>query len=57
MQAGTTRGGLDSGTTRVLPRDDSGGPGFNPYTAEWADAGKTTGAKAHLSAGRKGQRR
>lgn len=33
----------------LLPRDDSGGPGFDPYTAEFGDGGRVTGAKAHLS--------
>lgn len=34
----------------LLPRDDSGGPEWDPYTAEWGDGGYTTGgAKAHLS--------
>jgi hypothetical protein len=33
----------------LLPRDDSGGPEFDPYTAEFGDGGYTTGAKAHLS--------
>ena len=34
----------------LLPRDDSGGPEFEPYTQEFGDGGKVTGAKAHLSA-------
>jgi hypothetical protein len=34
----------------LLGRDDSGGPGFNPYTAQFGDGGRVTGAKAHLSA-------
>lgn len=33
----------------LLPRDDSGGPEWTPYTAEWGDGGYTTGPKAHLS--------
>ena len=33
----------------LLPRDDGGGPGFMNYTQQWADGGKVTGAKAHLS--------
>lgn len=32
-------------------RDDSGGPDFNPYTAQFDDGGHVTGGdKAHLSA-------
>ena len=34
----------------LLPRDDSGGPGFESYTAEFGDGGRVTGAKSHLSA-------
>lgn len=34
----------------LLPRDDSGGPGFEPYTAQFGDGGRVTGAKSHLSA-------
>lgn len=34
----------------LLPRDDSGGFEFNPYTAEFGDGGRVTGDKAHLSA-------
>jgi hypothetical protein len=34
----------------LLPRDDSGGPEWMPYTAEWGDGGYVTGEKAHLSA-------
>src|SRR5277367_205553 len=33
----------------LLPRDDSGGPEWQPYTQEWGDGGYTTGPKAHLS--------
>ena len=33
----------------LLPRDDSGGPEFQPYTMEFGDGGYVTGAKAHLS--------
>ena len=34
----------------LLGRDDSGGPEFEPYTAEFGDGGYITGgAKAHLS--------
>lgn len=33
----------------LLPRDDSGGMEFEPYTMAWGDGGKVTGAKAHLS--------
>lgn len=36
--------------TELLPRDNSGGRGFDPYTAEWDDGGRVTGPKAHLSA-------
>jgi len=49
--------GIDAADTRpflipdyeLLPRDDSGGPEYAPYTAEWGDGGYTTGPKAHLS--------
>lgn len=34
----------------LLPRDDSGGPEFDPHTANFGDGGNVTGAKAHLSA-------
>jgi len=34
----------------LLPRDNSGGIGFDPYTAEFGDGGKVTGPKGHLSA-------
>lgn len=34
----------------LMGRDDSGGPGFDPYTAKFGDGGRVTGAKAHLSA-------
>lgn len=34
----------------LLPRDDSGGPEWMPYTAQWGDGGYVTGEKAHLSA-------
>lgn len=34
----------------LLPRDDSGGPEFEPHTAAWGDGGKVTGPKGHLSA-------
>jgi hypothetical protein len=34
----------------LLPRDDSGGPEWDPYTQEFGDGGEITGAKAHLSA-------
>lgn len=39
----------------LLPRDDSGGPGFEPYTAKFGDGGRVTGPKAHLSANSKGK--
>lgn len=35
----------------LLPRDNSGGVGFSPYTAQFGDGGRTTGFKAHLSPG------
>jgi hypothetical protein len=35
----------------LLPRDDSGGPEWTPYTQEWGDGGYVTGPKAHLSPG------
>ena len=44
-------------TPRLMPykalmaRDNSGGPGFDPYTAEFDDGGRVTGPKAHLSVG------
>lgn len=34
----------------LLPRDDSGGPEYQPYTAEFGDGGYVTGEKKHLSA-------
>lgn len=34
----------------LLGRDDSGGPDFEPRTAQFGDGGEVTGAKAHLSA-------
>lgn len=34
----------------LLPRDDSGGPEYQPYTQEWGDGGYVSGWKAHLSA-------
>lgn len=35
----------------LLARDDSGGPNFDPYTAEFGDGGFVEGGdKAHLSA-------
>lgn len=34
----------------LLPRDDSGGPEWQPYTQEFGDGGYVTGAKHHLSA-------
>lgn len=34
----------------LLPRDDSGGPEYQPYTAEFGDGGFVHGEKAHLSA-------
>ena len=35
----------------LLPRDNSGGIDFTPYTQQWDDSGKVTGGdKAHLSA-------
>ena len=33
----------------LLPRDNSGGLGFDAYTQMWDDGGRVTGAKAHLS--------
>ena len=33
----------------LMPRDDSGGPGFKPRSAEFGDGGKVTGPKSHLS--------
>lgn len=34
----------------LMARDDSGGPEYDPYTAEFGDGGFVQGAKAHLSA-------
>jgi hypothetical protein len=34
----------------LVPRDDSGGPDWDPYTMEFGDGGYVTGDKAHLSA-------
>ena len=34
----------------LLTRDDSGGPDYQPYTAEFGDGGYVVGEKAHLSA-------
>jgi len=34
----------------LLARDDSGGPDYQPYTAEFGDGGFVSGEKAHLSA-------
>jgi len=49
--------GRDAAVTRpflipdyeLLPRDDSGGPEWMPYTQEFGDGGYVTGPKAHLS--------
>lgn len=49
--------GVDAADTRpflipdyeLLPRDDSGGPEWMPYTQEWGDGGYVTGPKAHLT--------
>jgi len=35
---------------QLQPRDDSGGPDYNPYAQEWGDGGYVTGDKKHLSA-------
>lgn len=37
----------------LMARDNSGGPGFEPYTAKFGDGGRVTGPKAALSAGGK----
>ena len=34
----------------LLPRDDSGGPEWDPYTQEFGDGGYVIGDKSHLSA-------
>lgn len=34
----------------LLPRDDSGGPDYQPRNATFGDGGVVVGAKAHLSA-------
>lgn len=36
----------------LMPRDNSGGRGFDPYTAEFDDGGRVTGPKSYLSAGK-----
>jgi hypothetical protein len=49
--------GVDAADTRpflipdyeLLPRDDSGGPEYAPYTMEFGDGGYVTGPKDHLS--------
>ena len=33
----------------LLPRDDSGGPEWQPYTQEFGDGGYVTGMKSHLT--------
>lgn len=33
----------------LLPRDNSGGPGFDPYNGTFGDGGRVTGAKSYLS--------
>lgn len=33
----------------LLPRDDSGGPDYEPYTMEFGDGGYVLGEKSHLS--------
>lgn len=51
-------GGSDAATIKpkfvpdyeLQPRDDSGGPDYSPYTAEFGDGGFVQGPKAHLSA-------
>lgn len=37
----------------LLPRDNSGGPGYESRTAEFDDGGYVKGEKSHLSAGGK----
>ena len=34
----------------LLPRDDSGGPEFDPHSAQFGEGGYVTGEKSHLSA-------
>lgn len=34
----------------LLPRDDSGGPEWDPYSAQFGDGDYKTGVKSHLSA-------
>lgn len=41
----------------LMARDDSGGPGFVPYTMKFGDGGRVTGAKSHLSASGGGEDR
>ena len=33
----------------LMPRDDSGGPEWQPYTMQFGDGGFVTGEKEHLS--------
>lgn len=35
----------------LLPRDDSGGPDFEPHSGDFGEGGEVTGPKGHLSAG------
>lgn len=34
----------------LMPRDNSGGPDFDSYSAKFGDGGRVTGAKSYLSA-------
>ena len=34
----------------LMPRDNSGGPGFTPYSGKFGDGGRVTGPKSSLSA-------
>ncbi len=33
----------------LMPRDNSGGPGFKKVSGDFGDGGKVTGPKSHLS--------
>ncbi len=35
----------------LMPRDNSGGEGFDPHNGEFGEGGRVTGPKSHLSVG------
>lgn len=37
---------------KLMPRDNSGGAGFDEYNAEFGDGGRVTKPKSYLSAGK-----